>query len=198
MTSRLQEALQNADLLIEFTNPEATLLHAEAAAQAQVPLLIGTTGFSDEQLEKLKSFSSIVPIFWSPNMSLGIIIIRKTIVFLWDLYQKFGMNERTSIEIAETHHVRKKDRPSGTAKLLAQEVRLASGRSIPDDHIRVSREGDVIGVHRLTFDSGSERIILQHDATERRLFAQGALVMARNFMRAKGKPGWYAMDDFVK
>ena len=197
VSADLKTALRGADLLIEFTTPEATLEHARIAAAAKVPMVIGTTGFTPIQLEELQTLSRRIPIFWSPNMSIGIVIVRRTIAAISQLLFKFGLSEKTSVRISEVHHSKKLDKPSGTAKALAQELFKVTGWLIRDEEIEAKREGDVIGIHAVTFRCPSELITLRHDATDRRVFAQGALLVARNFHLLWKKPGWYTMDHFV-
>ncbi|MBI3323538.1 MAG: 4-hydroxy-tetrahydrodipicolinate reductase [Candidatus Omnitrophica bacterium] len=195
--SDVPAALARADLLIEFTTPDASLSHAEAAAAARVPMIIGTTGFTPEQMERLQAHARRIPIFWSPNMSLGIVVVRRAIGSISGLLFNFGLNEKTKVQISETHHTRKKDSPSGTAKALRDELLKQTGWLIRDEEIEARREGEVIGIHSVTFDCGSERITLTHEATDRRVFAQGALVIARHFRALWTQPGWHGMDDFV-
>ncbi len=199
VSADLKALLPQADLLIEFTTPEATLEHARLAAEAKVAMVIGTTGLSEEQFVQLRELSKKAPIFWSPNMSIGIVVTRRTIHAISQLLFNFGVAEQTKAQISETHHTRKKDAPSGTAKALAQELFKATGWLIKDEEIEAKREGEVIGIHSVTFDTGPERITLQHEATDRRVFAQGALLVARNFSAIRGhqSAGWYDMDDFV-
>jgi len=193
----LQSLLRQADLMIEFTLPEATLANARIAAEAKVPMVIGTTGFTPQQTAELKELARRIPIFWSPNMSIGIVILRRTITSISKLLFDFGLAEQVKAEISETHHTRKADKPSGTAKALAQELLKATGWLIRDEEIEAKREGDVIGIHAVTFHAPSENITLRHEATDRRVFAQGALLVARNFHELWKKPGFYGMDDFV-
>ncbi|MBI3322215.1 MAG: 4-hydroxy-tetrahydrodipicolinate reductase [Candidatus Omnitrophica bacterium] len=190
-------ALAKTDLLIEFTTPEATLANARAAAQARKPMVIGTTGMTPAQFEELKALSRQTPLFWSPNMSLGIVVVRRTIGAVSELLFNFGLADKTKVQMSETHHTRKKDAPSGTAKALRDELLKQTGWLIKDEQIEAKREGDVIGIHSLTFECESEKITLTHEATDRRVFAQGALVVARNFRSLWTQPGWYGMDDFV-
>ena len=197
VSSDLTQALKTADLLIEFTMPTATLANARAAAQAGVPAIIGTTGFSEEQSADLRKLSKKIPIFWSPNMSIGIVIIRRTINSVSKLLLDFGLSEKVTAEISEVHHTQKLDKPSGTAKALAEELLKATGWLIRDEEIEARREGEVIGIHSVTFRAPSEEITLRHEATDRRVFAQGALLVAAHFRRLWKKPGWYGMDDFV-
>ena len=190
-------ALASADLLIEFTTPEASLVHAQAAAKAGVPMIVGTTGFTSEQVDQLKSLARRIPIFWSPNMSIGIVIVRRTIASVSKLLFDFGLAEQVKANISEVHHTKKLDKPSGTAKALAEELLKATGWLIRDEEIEAKREGEVIGIHEVTFQAPSENITLRHEATARRVFAQGALLIAANFRKLWKKPGFYGMDDFV-
>ena len=195
--NQLKTLTGQANLIIEFTTPEATIANAQIAAQAKIPMVIGTTGFTPEQLKTLKAAAKKIPIFWSPNMSIGIVIIRKTISSVSQLLFRFGLGDQTKVSLSETHHSRKKDAPSGTAKALAEELLKATGWLIKNEEIEAKREGDVVGIHSVTFAAPSENITLTHEATDRRVFAEGALLVARNFHRLWKQPGWYSMDDFI-
>ncbi|MCM8811802.1 MAG: 4-hydroxy-tetrahydrodipicolinate reductase [Candidatus Omnitrophica bacterium] len=199
ISTDLKTALGQADLLVEFTTPEATLSNAALAASAKIPMVIGTTGFSAGQMETLKKHSVHTPIFWSPNMSIGIVIIRRAIHHVSEQLFKFGLGAQTHVQISETHHTRKKDKPSGTAKALAEELLKATGWLVKDEEIESVREGEVVGIHSVTFNTGPELITLRHEAVDRRLFAQGALLVAGNFHKILNgnKTGWYSMDDFT-
>ncbi len=198
VTSSLSDLLPRADLLIEFTTPQASLAHARQAAPAGVPMLIGTTGFSAQELEELRRYTQRIPILWSPNMSIGVVILRRTMAAVYELLKKFQLESQVSFRLSETHHAQKKDKPSGTAKLLAEDLRALSGRPIEDAQIESIREGEVIGIHTVRFDLPAEQIQLTHEAKDRRLFAQGALLVARYFLRLWKEPGLYRMDDFVR
>ena len=193
-----QAVLREADLVIEFTRPDVSILHAQQAAKAHVPMLIGTTGFTSSQFDQLQALAKQIPLFWSPNMSIGIVIVRRTIAAVSKLLFNFGLGEQTQVSMSETHHTQKLDKPSGTAKALAQELMKATGWLIRDEEIEARREGEVIGIHSVTFHNPSEKITLLHEATDRRVFAQGALLVARNFRLLFTKPGWYDMDHFVE
>jgi 4-hydroxy-tetrahydrodipicolinate reductase len=195
---RLEEPLKKgADLIVEFTTPEASARHAGEAARAKVPLLVGTTGLSDHQFGQLREAARQIPILWSPNLSVGIAIVRKTIPPLFDQLRRFGLVPRTRIKLSETHHLQKKDSPSGTALQLAEDIRKASGLPLADGEIEAIREGQVVGVHTLSLEFGSERITLRHEAADRRVFAQGALLIAGEFLRLCRSPGLYRMDDLL-
>lgn len=197
ITSDLNELIHVANLIIEFTTPAATLNHAKTAAKAGIPLLIGTTGFTPEQFDQLQTLSRQIPIFWSPNMSLGIVVVRRTIGSISQQILNFGLSDKTKVHISETHHTQKKDAPSGTAKTLRDELLKQTGWLIRDEEIEARREGEIIGIHSVVFDLGSEKITLTHEATDRRVFAQGALVVARHLRELWAGPGFYGMDNFV-
>ena len=161
-------------------------------------MLIGTTGFSTVQFETLENYARRIPIFWSPNMSIGIVVVRRAIHAISKLLSDFWPDQRIPLALSETHHTKKMDKPSGTAKALAQELFKATGWLLRDEEIEARREGDVIGIHSVTFNCPSEKISLTHEATDRRVFAQGALLIARNFRTIFTKPGWYTMDHFME
>lgn len=198
ITPDFRSTLKAADLVIEFTQPEVSMAHAALAAEARVPMLIGTTGFTSAQFDALRVYARQIPIFWSPNMSVGIVVVRRMITAASKLLFDFGLGEKTRVTLSETHHTRKLDKPSGTAKALAQELFDATGWLIRDEEIEARREGEVIGIHSVTFHCPSEKITLTHEATDRRVFAQGALLIAQGFRTLFPKPGWYTMDQYVE
>jgi 4-hydroxy-tetrahydrodipicolinate reductase len=198
INGNLKELLARADLLIEFTTPEATLVHARVAAEAKVPMVIGTTGLTNEQFAELETLAQQTPIFWSANMSIGLFILRKTIQTILQLLKRYRLDGVTRVSISETHHTQKKDAPSGTAKQLAQDVQAASGKSAQEIPIDWKREGQVVGLHTVHFTLGPERISLEHEALDRRVFAIGALRAAVEFHRTAKRPGWYTMDDLIQ
>lgn len=202
VSSNLDALIAQADLLVEFTTPDASVAHAKIAAQAKLPMVIGTTGFSEDQLDQLRQFAKQTPIFWSPNMSIGITLVRRLIREGLALLTQLHLADPSSLkmEVFEIHHTQKKDAPSGTAKQLAQDLAAASGRNPTQIPIGFKREGEVVGLHRIRLDlMGSERIVLEHEATSRKVFAEGALLAARHFYaQAKNRPGWYGMDDVVR
>jgi len=197
ISTDLKNLLERADLLIEFTAPEASLSHALIAAESKVRMIIGTTGFSTEQFQQLKDLAQRIPIFWSPNMSTGVFIVRKTIRSIFEILKGYGLDDTAQVKISETHHTQKKDAPSGTAKQLAEDVRKASGKPPQEIPIDWKREGNVVGLHTVTFDLGPEQIVLKHEATDRRVFAMGTLLVAKYFPAFGRQAGWYGMDDLM-
>jgi len=204
----LEEVIQETDQVLEFTNPKASLQHLEIISKYKKAMIIGTTGFSNEEIAKMKSASQNAPILFSPNMSLGVNLLYKlaaeTAAALGDDYD---------IEIVEAHHRFKKDSPSGTAKKLAQEIAKAKGinldevaiygregiigeRGRGEIGIHSIRGGDITGEHTVMFTALGERLELTHKAHSRDTFAYGT-IQAIKFMKGK-PPSFYEMKDVLK
>lgn len=179
-----------ADVVIDFTTPEASLLHAKTAAQRGIPLVIGTTGFTDAQMQELRATTHNIAVVLSPNTSVGVNLFWHTAA---QLAKICGAEYQLAIE--ETHHVHKKDAPSGTAKQLHALVAAAAGRDPRAISVASHRDGEVIGDHTITFDSEGDRITITHHAKTRTIFAHGALVAAEWVIRKSA--GWYGMDDVL-
>lgn len=178
-----------ADVLIEFTSPEATMEHLECALKYKKAVVIGTTGLSDLQLGKVKEISKGIPIVFSPNMSIGVHLLFKLVK---EAAEKLSGDY--SVRIEEAHHIHKKDSPSGTAKRLAQVVKAARAVEVAD--IKAIREDEIVGDHKVIFDSADDTIELFHSAKTRDIFAKGALAAAK-FIAGK-KPGLYDMQDVIE
>jgi 4-hydroxy-tetrahydrodipicolinate reductase len=194
---------ESAEVLIEFTTPEATVEHLSYRR----PHVIGTTGLSAEQLARVEEASRSVPIVRAPNMSVGVNLLREVVR---EISAKLGKGY--DIEVVEAHHRNKKDAPSGTALFLARAA--AEGRGQDLDEVAVYgreglaprqegeigihalRGGAVVGEHRLTFYSGGEEVEIVHRALSRRTFADGALRAAR--FAANAQPGLYSMADVLE
>ncbi|MCM8765347.1 MAG: 4-hydroxy-tetrahydrodipicolinate reductase [Candidatus Omnitrophica bacterium] len=178
------EEIKNIDCLIEFTNPLATLEHLNICVKYNKAMVIGTTGLNEEEKSKVKDAARYIPIVFSPNMSVGVNL----------LFRLVREEARTlcdyEVKIVEAHHIHKKDAPSGTAKMLAEIIRKQTGKEITD--IRAIREGEIVGDHRVIFDSPWDKIELFHSAKTRDIFAKGALVAARFVV--KQKTGLFDME----
>ena len=197
-----EEPPEEAGALIEFTTPEATVKHLSYGK----PLVIGTTGFSEEQHARVERAAGNVPIVLAPNMSVGVNLMREVVR---EVSRKLGF--AYDIELVETHHRHKKDAPSGTALFLAraaaegrdQELEKVAtygrkGQEPREDGeigLHAVRGGAVVGEHRLIFYSEGEEIELIHRALSRRTFADGALRAAK--FAATAKPGLYSMTDVL-
>jgi 4-hydroxy-tetrahydrodipicolinate reductase len=176
------------DVLVDFTLPEATDEHLDYVAKYRKALVLGTTGLTDAQKSKVEEISKIVPVVFSPNMSIGVNVLFS---ILPEVARKLGSDY--SVEIVEAHHKAKKDAPSGTAKKLAELITQATKKDIPVHSIRL---GDIFGDHTVVFCGNSERIEIKHQAHSRDLFVVGALKAAKWIFQ---KPaGFYSMQDVLK
>jgi 4-hydroxy-tetrahydrodipicolinate reductase len=179
--------IRGADVLIEFTAPEATMLHLDFARKHRKPIVIGTTGLDEGQVELIHDAARDIAIVFSPNMSVGVNV----------LFELVRSAARTlpgdyTIKIVEAHHVHKKDAPSGTAKRIASII-AEEGRRVDD--VQSIREGETVGDHRVVFEGPHDRIELMHSAASRDIFARGALAAARWLVHKK--QGLYSMADVL-
>jgi len=201
------EPMARAQAVIDFTTPEATIALSRVAAQARAAHIIGTTGMTDNQIAQLEPASRHSPIVRAGNMSLGVnLLVQLTKQVAAALDADFD------IEVIEAHHHHKVDAPSGTALMLGEAA--AEGRGVDLARVRdaardgitgartrgdigfsVVRGGDIVGEHEVLFAGAGERIVLKHMATDRALFAKGAL---RAALWAQDKaPGEYDMLDVL-
>ena len=176
------------DVFVDFTTPEATSGNLDYVRQYKKPAVIGTTGLNSEQLNKLNDTAKLVPIVFSPNMSVGVNVLFE---ILPEVAKRLGPDY--SVEIVEAHHRAKKDAPSGTAKRIGKVLADVTRKEIPTHAIRL---GDIIGDHTVIFCGNSERIEITHRAHSRDLFALGALKAAKWVVN---KPaGLYTMQDVLR
>jgi len=175
------------DVLVDFTVPEASEQHLDYVARYRKGLVLGTTGMSEAQVKKVEEVSKVVPVVFSPNMSIGVNTLFQV---LPELAKKLGPDY--SVEIVEAHHKNKKDAPSGTAKKMAEVITSVTGRNVPTHSIRL---GDIFGDHTVIFSGNSERIEIKHQAHTRDLFAVGAVKAAK--WVANKPAGLYTMQDVL-
>ncbi len=201
-----------ADVIIEFSTPEATLEHMEIAAKYKKAVVIGTTGLKEEHIARVKELAKEIPCVMSPNMSQGVNLLFKLTKEVAQILPDYD------VEIVEAHHNQKKDAPSGTALRLAIETRLGHikgnlredlnqiifhgrqgivGPRKPEEiGIHAVRAGDIVGEHTVIFAGPGERIELIHRAHSRDVFAHGAIKAAKWIV---GKPaGLYDMQDVLE
>lgn len=180
---------EKSTLIIDVSlapNLENMLTHA---CQKKKPLLIGTTGHDEKNFTLMKQASQYIPLFYASNFSLGVAAMTRAAFLLTRM-----LGETCAITIAETHHIHKKDRPSGTALRLALAMKNANGKEpVSIDSLRT---GDVIGDHTVNFSLEEEQITLSHRALSRSLFAKGALCAAK--FLARQPPGFYSMDELLQ
>ncbi|MDD5488102.1 MAG: 4-hydroxy-tetrahydrodipicolinate reductase [Candidatus Omnitrophica bacterium] len=187
VTSDIDEACGKVDCIIEFTFPGPTLDHLEAARRAGVAIVIGTTAMDAGSEEKIRSAASDIPVVYSPNMSVGVNLLFKMIA-----EAAKALGAISDISIDETHHVHKKDSPSGTAKMMAKIVSDVVGKKV---QVEAFREGEVVGNHGIIFDTPYETLEIRHDAKTRDVFVAGA-IEAVKFVKGKA-PGLYNMADVL-
>lgn len=207
VTSDLAAGLQGARVLIDFTRPEATLAHVAACRAQGVALVIGTTGFSDEQKAQIAAAAQDIAIVMAPNMSVGVNVTFK----LLEMAAK-ALSTGYDIEIIEAHHRHKVDAPSGTALKMGEVIADALGRSLKDCAVyercghtgerdpstigfATIRGGDIVGDHTVLFAGTGERIEISHKSGSRAGYAQGSLRAAR-FLADK-RQGLFDMFDVL-
>ena len=181
-------ALKGSQVLIEFTTPEATIEHLKACQKYGVNMVIGTTGFSKAQIAQIKKASAKIAVVFSSNMSVGVNLV---FGLIRQAAQVTGKDY--AMTLTETHHIHKKDAPSGTAKTMAEIAESYSKSKVKG--IESLREGEVIGDHTITFESGVDKISIHHHAKTRDIFAEGSLVAAK--FLAKKKKGLFNMQDVL-
>ena len=199
----LDEYQGPADVVIDFSNHAATAQVVDYCTKRGLPVVVATTGQTEEELALIDGAAKTVPVFLSANMSLGVALLanlaKKAAAVFPDAY----------IEIIEKHHNQKLDVPSGTALLLARRIKEArpaaefvigrhenGKRTKAEIGIHSLRLGNEVGVHEIIIATGSETITLKHEAENRSLFAQGALAAAA-FIAGKA-PGMYDMRSIIE
>jgi 4-hydroxy-tetrahydrodipicolinate reductase len=207
VTSDPLPVFARVDGVLDFTAPKATIGFAALAAQARIVHVIGTTGLSEEDQTKIEAAARHAPIVKAGNMSLGVNLL----VALTNRVAR-SLGPDFDIEIVELHHRHKRDAPSGTALMLGEAAALGRNIALSNHSARardgevgprregdigfaVMRGGDAVGEHRVIFAGDGERIELAHIATDRGIFAKGA-VRAALWARGQG-PGLYSMADVI-
>jgi 4-hydroxy-tetrahydrodipicolinate reductase len=178
---------EQPDLLIDFSLPGGTRAAANWCRANLVPMVSGTTGLDEADREALNRAAELIPVLWAPNLSRGI-----NILLLAAAETAAALPADTAVEIIDIHHVHKQDSPSGTALMIAHAIAAARGQDIDDRlviggpaeglspepgsiHCISYREGEVIGEHRVRFLCAGEQVVLSHSATERGIYAAGAV-----------------------
>ena len=182
-------SLNGADVAIEFTQPTAAPANIRACIAVGCPVVVGTTGWYDELPAVTREvIAARGALLTAPNFSVGVAIFDRVVA---EAARLFGRVPGVDAHLVETHHRQKKDAPSGTAASLARTVEASMGRPIDITSVRV---GAVPGTHEIVFDGAFEQVRLVHEARDRRVFAEGALVAARWLV---GRTGVYGMQDVL-
>ena len=202
-----EKAFKKTDVIIDFTIPNCTIEILKIATKLKKKVIIGTTGFSKSQENLIKKYSKKIPILKAGNMSLGVNLL----MYLTEIASK-SLNDQYLTKIFEVHHKHKKDYPSGTALMLGKGIadgknkdlynligkKFLNKKSFPYGkkiNFNSIRKGEIIGEHEVKFSSGKEIITLNHEAFDRTLYSDGALIASKWLMQKK--PGLYSMRDLL-
>jgi 4-hydroxy-tetrahydrodipicolinate reductase len=184
-----RESLADADVAIEFTEPDVAAANVRACVAANCPVVVGTTGWYEHlpEIERLVADKNGA-VFWAANFSLGVHAVAQLMRRAGEIFARL---HDFDVAMVETHHAAKKDAPSGTASMLREQFAAGSGRTVPITSVRV---GSVPGTHQLILDAPFEQLVISHEARDRRVFADGALAAA---MWLVGRHGVFTLDDML-
>ena len=202
-----EQIFKKADLIVDFTIPKCTFQVLEIASKLKKRVVIGTTGFTKKEEDLLEIFSKKIPILKAENMSLGINLL----MYLTEIASS-SLKKNFLSKIFEAHHKYKKDYPSGTALMLGKGIAVGKNKNFykmlgkkyinekdfpygKKINFNSLRKGKIIGKHEVKFSSGKEIITLNHEAFDRSLYSEGALLAAKWLMTKK--PGLYSMRDLM-
>jgi 4-hydroxy-tetrahydrodipicolinate reductase len=184
----IADKMNDVDVAIDVSHPDATNELCAAAVKGKVALVIGTTGHSPEERAVIERAAQSVPVVLASNFSIGV----NALFSLTRAAAKI-LGDEFSVSVVETHHTKKKDAPSGTAKTIAEILRKEGRAEVPIESIR---EGDVVGEHTVIFAGPREQIELKHRAGSREFFARGALHTADWIVGKLAK--LYSMEDVLR
>ena len=201
------KAFEKTDVIVDFTVPKCTMEILKIASKLKKKVVIGTTGFSSKEEKIIKNYSKKIPILKAGNMSLGVNLL----MYLAEIVSK-SLNDNYLSKIYEIHHKYKKDYPSGTALMLGKGIadgknkdlynlmgkKFLNKKNFPYGkkiNFNSIRKGEIIGEHEVMFSSGKETISLNHEASVRTLYSDGALMAAKWLMQKKS--GLYSMRDLL-
>lgn len=174
------------DVWIDFTSPQALKDVLRMAEKYKTPVVCGTTGFSAAEKKLLETYAKKIPVLWSSNMSLGVALLNEAL-------KSFSAVSHFDFQIEEFHHNKKKDKPSGTAITLQENLEKAVGRQLPEP--LAIRGGGIFGVHKIYAMSDEEVLMFEHTALNRAVFAKGSVQAAEWIVGQK--PGLYQIRDVL-
>lgn len=184
----LENLMNQTDVVIDFSTPDSVVKNANLSATYGKSFITGVTGLTAEQIKIIHDASKKIPMVFAPNFSVGVAVLT---LLASEATRIFGSSY--DIHLIEIHHKKKKDAPSGTAKLLLDKIKTQTGEE-PIEVISI-RTGDVIGEHRVIFGGAGERLELVHKAESRAAFAYGVIMAIRWIV--KQRPGLYSMNDLL-
>ena len=207
LNSNTELAFKNADVIVDFTVPKCTFEILKIASKLKKKVVIGTTGFTQKEEAQIKRYAKKIPILKAGNMSLGVNLL----MYLTEIASG-SLGDNYLSKVFEIHHKHKKDYPSGTALMLGKGIadgksknlynligkKFLNKKSFPFGkkiNFNSIRKGEIIGKHEVTFSSGKEIIALNHEAFDRTLYSDGALIAAKWLTNKKA--GLYSMRDLL-
>lgn len=186
-----EDILHESDVVIDFSNPNSTLTIVKKCVDHNVPLIIGTTGFKEDEIDEIQKAGKKIPILLAANMSIGVTNLKGSI----ELFIK-TLNQEMNCLIEETHHIEKLDEPSGTAIELRDLIKSVDIKNnIKTIKINSTRKKDIFGIHKVTFFNESKTYYFMHEALSREVFAQGALFSSKIIIKLK--PSIYNFKDIL-
>ena len=204
MHKSIFDITEDADVIIDFSKPESLCDLLRYATKKRIPLVIATTGYSESELHEIQEASNMIPIFHSSNMSIGVNLLLKLVEIASKSLEDFD------IEIVEKHHNKKVDAPSGTAIMIANEIKAAlntesefnygrhgkdAKRQPKEIGIHAVRGGTIVGDHSVIYAGNDEIIEINHIASSKKIFAQGSLTAAKFIVNKEN--GYYNMKNIV-
>ena len=182
-----QDITEKIDVIIDFSRPDSLYFLLEYATTNNIPLVLCTTGYTDEEIQDIKKSGEKIKILLSSNTSMGVNITRKILTMIAPDMSDFD------IEMIEKHHNKKIDKPSGTAKTLRQDILQATGKQ--DIQIHAVRAGNIVGEHEIIFAKDDEIIQIKHTALSKRVFAVGAIELSEKLIEKD--IGFYDTMDII-
>ncbi|NIM03970.1 4-hydroxy-tetrahydrodipicolinate reductase, partial [bacterium] len=206
VTDNLEKIIDTAEVVIDFTNPQASLKNLEVASRFKKAVVIGTTGHTEQEKKLVAEKAKTIPLLMAPNMSLGVNLLFRVVDVVAKVLKGYD------VEIVEAHHNRKKDAPSGTAAKLGETIAqslnlnlkeagvygrkgMVGPRKPQEIGVHSVRAGDIVGEHTVIFAGTGERLELTHRAHSRDCFARGAVEATKWIVRQS--PGLYDMQDLL-
>lgn len=199
---KLDDVKEEFDVIIDFSHPANLDMIIDYVKRTKKPVIFATTGYNDEQIQKINDLSKVAPVLRSANFSLGVILLNRLVKEVTPI-----LKDTFDIEVIEAHHNKKKDAPSGTAKLLINSIVEETGYTVNEGRsgicprekkeigVSAIRGGTIVGEHDVMYCGEDEVLTLKHTAYSKKIFANGAITAARWLV---GKPvGFYDMDDVL-
>ncbi|MFK8011941.1 MAG: 4-hydroxy-tetrahydrodipicolinate reductase [Marinicellaceae bacterium] len=188
---------KDSDIWIDFSTPNAFEKVLKHCIKSKTPLVSGTTGLSKKHFKEIENAATKIPVIWTSNFAISVNLIQQ-------LLSSYSQLKDSKVNITETHHIHKVDKPSGTAISLARSIKphgiLKSTDEneflIDDITIQSIRDAEIAGIHQVSLDNQSETIEITHSAKTPRIFAQGAISVAHWLMNKEA--GFYTMNDYIE